>query len=215
MLFRSNLMNLPPNKFLKLSPATRARVTALRRARAAAAPKKAAPKNATARQATRTNLSVYLARPSGPVVPQAVLRSNKFNRLVEKIRSTQGGPANETYNNARHRARMKAINMVQNRMRRGLAPLSPSPAKAPNAPKPKAPNAPKPKVPNAPKPQAPNSNFKLSPSSGRAKIKSNTSGRWVYANLQSLEFLKQLAATRGVNVKGLRSKAEIARKIFG
>ena len=211
-LTNAELMNLKPNQFLKLSPATRARVAALRKARAATANKKPAAKNATARQATRTNLSVYLARPAGPRVPANVLRSNKFNRLVEKIRSTQGGPANETYNNGRYRARQKAINMVQNRMKRGLPPLSPSPPKAPNAPKPKAPNAPKPKAPNAPKP---NSNFKLSPSSGRAKIKSNVSGRWVYANLQSLEFLKQLAATRGVNVKGLRSKAEIARKIFG
>lgn len=172
--------------------------------------KKPVHKNATARQATRTNLSVYLAKRKGPVIPRNVLRSNKFNRLVEQIRSTQGGPANESYNNGRYRARQKAINMVQNRMARGLPPLSPSP------PKPKAPNAPKPKpkVPNAPKPK-PNANYKLSPSSGRAKIKSNASGRWVYANLQSMEFLKRLAANKGVNVKGLRSKAEIARKIFG
>jgi hypothetical protein len=56
----------------------------------------------------------------------------------------------------------------------------------------------------------------LSPSSGRAKVKSNSSGRWVYANLHySMEELKRMAANKGRNIKGLRSKANIARKIFG
>jgi hypothetical protein len=38
----------------------------------------------------------------------------------------------------------------------------------------------------------------------------------VYANgpTISLEYLKSLAAQRGINIKGLRSKANIARKIF-
>jgi serine/threonine protein kinase len=72
------------------------------------------------------------------------------------------------------------------------------------------------KAPSPPKPKAKNSNFKLSPSSGRAKVKSNASGRWVYANLHfSMENLKRMAANKGLNTKGLRSKANIARKIFG
>jgi hypothetical protein len=116
--------------------------------------------------------------------------------------------------------------------------------KAPSPPKPKAPSPPKPKPKNLnaaakrmrqhaanlaakrPKllvttkppspPKAKNSNFKLSPSSGRAKVKSNASGRWVYANLHfSMEQLKRMAANKGLNTKGLRSKANIARKIFG
>ena len=114
-------------------------------------------------------------------------------------------------------------------------PKAPSPPKA----KPKAPSPPKPKNLNAaakrmrqhaaslatkrPKllmtnkvPKAKNSNFKLSPSSGRAKVKSNATGRWVYANLHfSMEDLKRMAANKGLNTKGLRSKANIARKIFG
>jgi hypothetical protein len=69
--------------------------------------------------------------------------------------------------------------------------------------------------PNKPKPKPNNANFKLSPSSGRVKVKSNSSGRWVYANLHfSMEELKALAGTKGVNIKGLRSKANIAKKIF-
>jgi serine/threonine protein kinase len=124
-------------------------------------------------------------------------------------------------------------------------PPKPKPKpKAPSPPKPKAPSPPKPKPKNLnaaakrmrqhaaslaakrPKllvttkppspPKAKNSNFKLSPSSGRAKVKSNASGRWVYANLHfSMEQLKRMAANKGLNTKGLRSKANIARKIFG
>jgi hypothetical protein len=91
-----------------------------------------------------------------------------------------------------------------NRLPPPLSPLGPPPK-----PKPKA------KVPSPPKPKPKNSNFKLSPSSGRAKIKSNSSGRWVYANLHfSMEELKALAGKKGVNIKGLRSKANIAKKIF-
>jgi serine/threonine protein kinase len=123
-----------------------------------------------------------------------------------------------------------------------LSPLGPPPkpkAPSPPKPKPKAPSPPKPKNLNAaakrmrqhaaslatkrPKllmtnkvPKAKNSNFKLSPSSGRAKVKSNATGRWVYANLHfSMEDLKRMAANKGLNTKGLRSKANIARKIFG
>ena len=181
----------------------------------APSPPKAAKKNFTARTATRPNVGVVLQKRKRAPIPREVLRSNKFNRLVEKIRTTQGGPANESYNNARHRARMQAINQVENRINRGLAAFSPSPPKLPSPlsplgpPKPK----PKPKVPSPPKPK--NSNFKLSPSSGRAKVKSNSSGRWVYANLHfSMEELKALAGKKGVSIKGLRSKANIAKKIF-
>jgi serine/threonine protein kinase len=198
----------------------RAAKARLRKVRAS--PPKAAKKNFTARTATRPNVGVVLQKRKRAPIPRDVLRSNKFNRLVEKIRTTQGGPANESYNNARHRARMQAINQVESRINRGLAPFSPSPPKLMNRlppplsplgppPKPK----PKAKVPSPPKPKPKNSNFKLSPSSGRAKVKSNSSGRWVYANLHfSMEELKALAGKKGVNIKGLRSKANIAKKIF-
>jgi hypothetical protein len=208
----AQLMAISPRSFLKLKAANKARAMALRKGKGASvAPKKPAPKNATARQSTRPNIGAVLQKRKRPPVPREVLRSNKFNRLVEKIRTSQNGPANESYTNARYRARVKAINQVENRINRGLAPFSPSPVRVPSPPrpKPKAPSPPKPK----PKAKA---NFKLSPSSGRAKVKSNSSGRWVYANLHfSMEDLKRMAANKGVNTKGLRSKANIARKIFG
>jgi len=73
---------------------------------------------------------------------------------------------------------------------------------------------PPPLSPIGPKPKS-KPNFRLSPSSGRAKIQSKNSGRWVYANLQTMNYLKNLAALMNVNVKGIRSKAEISKKIFG
>ena len=209
----AQLMNVSPRTFLKLTAANKARATALRKGKAASlALKKPVAKNATARKETKQNLRV--AKRVRAPIPREVLRSAKFNRLVEKIRTSQNGPANESYNNARHRARFKAINQIENRINRGMAAFSPSPVRLPSPLSPLGP-PPKPKAPNAPKPKAKNSNFKLSPSSGRAKVKSNSSGRWVYANLHfSMDELKRMAANKGRNIKGLRSKAEIAKKLF-
>ena len=205
----AQLMAISPRSFMKLKASNKARATALRKGKGASvAPKKPVVKNMTARESTRPNIGAAIQKRKKALIPREVLRSNKFNRLVEKIRTTQGGPVNESYNNARYRARVKAINQVENRINRGLAPLSPSPRKLPSPLSP----PPKPK----PKPKAKNSNFKLSPSSGRAKIKSNATGRWIYANLHySMDELKRIAANKGLNTKGLRSKANIARKIFG
>jgi serine/threonine protein kinase len=201
-------------------------------ARAAATPKKAV--NYTARKSTKSNVGVVLEKRKRVPIPREVLRSNKFNRLVEKIRANQGGPVNESYNNARYRARMKAINQIEKRINRGLAAFSPSPPKlmnklppplsplGPPKPKPKVPSPPKPKpkVPSPPKPKpAPkksNLGLLLSPSSKRVKIRAPNSGRVVYANgaVISLQYLKNSAARYGVDIKGLRSKADIARKLF-
>ena len=54
-----------------------------------------------------------------------------------------------------------------------------------------------------------------SPKSGRLKVR-GPSGRLVYVNgpTITMNFLKNLASQRGVNVKGLRSKVEIAKRIF-
>ena len=61
-----------------------------------------------------------------------------------------------------------------------------------------------------------NANFEKSPS-GRIKVKNPQTGRFVYANgpTISLTYLKNLATRRGVNIKGLRAKEAIAKKIFG
>ena len=125
--------------------------------------------------------------------------------MVERIWRNAGAIGNSAYMNEWNKARRKAINMVENRMMRGLPPLSISPPKPHKVPSP-------PKVPKVPSPP----NHKLSPKSGRVKIKAPNSGRYVYANGGSvtLEYLKSLANRLQVNIKGLRSKTAIANKIF-
>ena len=207
--------------------------------------KPVAKKNTTARVATRVNIGV-VARKRAPI-PRAVLKSNAFNRLVEKIRTSQspkrvltsqGTYVNEGYNNARNRARTKAMNRVSNRINRGMDPFSNSPLR----PRPKSP----PKAKSPPKNLAPlvkkaaivlvkgkkeasksnrpkaimlntpvNNKYRRSPKSGRMKMKAN-SGRFVYVNLHmSLADLKKLAGNKRKNITGLKTKADIIRKIFG
>jgi len=209
----------------------------------------AAKKNATARVVTRANIGVA-ARKRVPI-PRAVLKSNAFNRLVEKIRTSQspkkvltsqGTYVNETYNNARNRARTKAMGQIENRINRGMDPFSQSPlrpkpkAKAPSPPKvknlaplvkkvaallvkakPVEPKKVKMVVTTKVKPASPGKKVlhQYSPSSGRIKVRGPT-GRLAYVNGSTItmNFLKNLAAQRGVNVKGLRSKVNIAKRIF-
>ena len=193
-------------------------------------------------------------------LPPGILKTANFNKLVEKIWKNAGSVSGNKFHNAWYNARMKAIGVVENRLRANMPALSPSPPKprtklpsplsplgpppknlaaaaarmrqraanlaakrpkllvttkvpSPPKPKPKAPSPPKPKP--KPKPKANRPNYKLSPSSGRPKIQSKNTSRWVYANLHySMEDLKALAAGMEISVKGLRSKANIARKIF-
>ena len=134
-------------------------------------------------------------------LPKGILKTTKFDKLVEKIWRNAGGASGANFQNAWNSARTKAIRVLENRLRRDLPVFTPSP------PKPKAASPPKPKA---------RPNFRLSPGSGRAKIQSKNSGRWVYANLHySMDELKALAARLSVNLKGLRSKANIAKKLFG
>ena len=153
--------------------------------------------------------------------PREVLRSAKFNKMVTKMYENRGrleGGVN--FGNAWNKARRIVINKIQARINNDKPPFTPSPPKPkanipPPQKKPKAPSPPKPKAPSPPKPKA-RPDFKLSPSSGRAKIQSKNTGRWVYANLHySMDELKTLAARLNVSIKGLRSKADIAKKLFG
>jgi hypothetical protein len=156
------------------------------------------------------------------VLPRAVLKTAKFDKLVEKLWKNAGAASGANFHNAWSNARIKAIRVIENRLRANKPAFSPSPPKLPPPlsplgpppkPKPKAPSPPKPKPKPAPKKA--NLNFKLSPSSGRAKIKSGDTGRWVYANIHlSMEELKRMASNKGINIKGLRSKANIARRFF-
>ena len=217
----AELRALSAKDFLALSPATKARAKVLRAAAKPSPPKakRAVAVNLTARKVTSVMPSLP-ARPKA-VIPRAVLKSNKLNRLINKIWKNQNKIANESYNNAWSRARKKALNQIENRIARGLEAFSPSPPKpaSPPKPKPKNKSPPKPKAKAKPKNRSARNNLgmKLSPSSGRVKLKAPNSGRLVYANgaTISLQYLKNLAARYNVNIKGLRTKANIARKIFG
>ena len=198
--------NLSAANYLKLSPASRAK---LKEARAASALKKPnkLKLNLTERKKTAALVGIVIAKKHKPL-PPGLLKSNKFNKLINKIYKSQGSKEAESFNNAWSRARNKAIQQVQNRVNANKPPFTPSPPKA------KAPSPPKAKAPSPPK--ARNLNYKLSPTSGRVKIKAPNSGRYVYANGQSvsLEYLKSLANRLKVDIKGLRSKANIAKRIF-
>lgn len=182
--------NLSAANYLKLSPASRAK---LKEAKAAAAPKKPnKPRlNLTERKKTVALAGITVAKKRKPL-PPGLLKSNKFNKLINKIYKSQNKKEAESFNNAWSRARNKAINQVQTRVNADKPPFSANPPKAHNL------------------------NYKLSPTSGRVKIKAPNSGRYVYANGQSvpLEYLKSLASRLNINIKGLRSKANIAKRIF-
>jgi serine/threonine protein kinase len=132
----------------------------------------------------------------------AMLKNKRFDKLIEYIWKNNGS---EPGNNAWSKARDKAIRLVELRMNMGNAPFSLSPPKKVPIPPKKVPK----KVPTG-------SNFKISPGSKRLKILNPETGRMVYANGPSvtLQYLQNLAARRGVNIKGLRAKNAIARKIF-
>lgn len=205
-LNNSVLLALSAANFLKLSPATRARVAALR----AALPKKAPKPKANATEKKKTNAAGGLVAPKKrKPIPPGLLKTNKFNKLVTKIYEQRNKRANESFNNAWSKARNAAINQIRNRINANKQPFTPSPVKA----RTKTPS-PSPRPPTPPKRSK--FNYKLSPSSGRAKIRAPNSGRYVYANGStiSLEYLKSIAATMGVNIKGVRSKANIAKRIF-
>lgn len=132
-------------------------------------------------------------------ITRNILKNPKFEKLVERMWANSGSET-ANFNAAWSKARNNAMRVINRRLTNGLAPFTPSLPKAP------------PKRASPPKAI----NFKLSPKSGRMKIKAPNSGRMVYANgpTISLEYLKSLAAQSGVNIKGLRSKVNIARKIF-
>lgn len=132
-------------------------------------------------------------------ITRNILKNPKFDKLVTRMWVNAGSKTNN-FDAAWSKARNNAMRVINRRITNGLAPFTPSLPKAP------------PKRVSPPKAL----NFKLSPTSGRVKIKAPNSGRMVYANgpTISLEYLKSLAVQRGIDIKGLRSKANIARKIF-
>ena len=178
----AQLVAMSRANLFKLSPETRVRAIALRaKTKGASPPPK---KKAKTPSPVRVN--------KRPAVPQVILKSAKFEKLVEKIWRNTGNLTNNGWTSARN----KALNIVRNKG------LSISPAAAPNRPRGVVKLA--------------RLEHVRSPKSGRLKIRAPNSGRLVYANgaSVSLEYLKNLARTVKVDIKGLRSKADIARKIF-
>jgi hypothetical protein len=179
----AQLVAMSRANLFKLSPATRVRAIALRaKTKGASPPKKKAK--------TPSPDKVY-KRPAP--ISRVILKSAKFEKLIEKIWRNTGNLSNNGWTSARN----KALNIVQNKG------LSLSPVAAPVA--------------------RPHGFAKLaalehvrSPKSGRYKIRAPNSGRLVYADgaSVSLKYLKNLARTVKANIKGLRAKTAIANKIF-
>jgi hypothetical protein len=200
----AELIAMSAANFLKLSPTTRERAKKLRaggKNKGKAKVFTATNKN-TGKKAAK--LEFVLPNRGKKRIPPALLKTNKFNKFVARIYESKGGLAGgANYANAWNKARTEAIALIQARINANKPPFSPTPkAKTPSPPKPKAKKV--------------NFNYKLSPNSGRAKIRAPNSGRYVYANgaTISLEYLKSIAAMMGVNIKGIRSKANIAKKLF-
>jgi serine/threonine protein kinase len=216
-------IGMTPRQFLKLSPATRARAAAVRRAnkgKGPAQPNKPranSATNATAKRRASPRRAPARATGGARISPRT-LRSNKFNRFAASLLNTNSSSPYQSRWNA---ARAKAIKAVEARlnagkpafspspMRRLPSPLSPlSPARPPRLPSPLSPLGPPPAR------RSPSGVVK-SAGSGRYKV-TGPSGRLVYANgsAVSMDFIKALASRKGVNTKGLRSKEAIARAIF-
>ena len=221
-----NLANVSPKTFMKLSPASKAKVTAARVAKKAGAPKaKFLPvpvvANAvTGRRPQSPRRRINTAARNVRISPR-VMRSDKFNKLRFRVLEYNNRP----YQNRLDEAHKKAIAMIENRLRRGLPMFTPSPPKplppplSPIGPPPARRSPPRRASPPKAKPAAAGGraakNLNMRMNGNRVKLRVN-GGRPVYANgaAVSLDYLKTMAARYGVSIKGLRSKADIAKAIF-
>ena len=220
----NNWAKVTPRTFMKLTPSRRAKVASARKALASQKNKfvKFSPK--------KVKTPSPKAKSKTPVsIPRSVLKSSKFNKFVQKFLIQPTTPVmlspekklkwEKQYGNYYTRlnaARGKALSALRNRKRMGMPLFSPSPLR----PKSKTPSPVKPmKTPvrsNLPK-QVRRFAYKVQfNKDNRMKIKKQSDGRVVYVNgpSVSLEYLKFIAAHYGVNIKGLRSKTDIANKIF-
>ena len=189
----AQLLTMSPKSFLKLSNANKTRLKALRVVKK--------PAKLLILAAAKKSSGPAKPAPKSPVkqVDPKIFKNAKFDRLVEAVWRANGAKSNAAFDNAWNAARQKVMKNIEKRVTNGKPPYSPSPVKV----KAKSPSPVKVKV-----------KARISPSSGRPKIQSKTSTRWVYANLLKLDELRAMATKFGVNIKGLRSKANIARKIF-
>jgi hypothetical protein len=213
----ANFLAMTPRQFLKLSPATRARAAAVRKANKGKGPagKGGAKVNATAK---RMPSPKRLPSPPKVRISPRTLRSNKFNRLVVSLLNMNNSVP---YQNRWNAARTKAMNVVKGRLAGGKPAFSPSPVRRQPSPARRQPTPPRPRLPSPLSPLGPPptrrspSGVVRSAGSGRYKVV-GPSGRLVYANGAAvpMNFIKALASRKGVAIKGLRSKEAIAKAIF-
>ena len=213
----AQLMALTRNQLFKLSPATRARAVKLRAAVKKSPPKRA--NNATAR-VKGGHGQVVANKQKAQTIPKNVLADRRFANMWIKIKQGLVPYDGETVYNIESRARNRARSLIRNRLNRGLEPFSASPRRntPPRKPSParKASASPRASATSNVRLRRAVAGAKKSPESGRLKIKA-PSGRLVYVNGASvpLNYLKNFAKRHGVSIKGLRSKAAIAEKLFG
>ena len=217
---RKNYMNadfigMTPRTFMKLTPTTRARAAAIRKAgkgKGPARPNKPranASTNATAkRRPSPRRMPTRVA--SGVRITPRTLRSSKFNRFAASLLNMN---SSIPYQNRWNAARAKAIKAVEARLTAGEPAFSPSPVRRQPSPVRRQPS---PLSPLGPPParRSPAGVVK-SAGSGRFKVP-GPSGRLVYADgsAVSMNFLKGLASRKGVNTTGMRSKEAIAKALF-
>ena len=218
-------IGMTPRTFMKLTPATRARAVAIRKAAKGKGPAQPnrpranSATNATAKRRASPRRMPARATGGARITPRT-LRSNKFNRFAASLLNTNSSSPYQSRWNA---ARAKAIKAIEARLNAGKPAFSPSPVRPPRLPSPLSPLSPA-KPPRLPSPLSPlgppparrsPSGVVKSAGSGRYKV-TGPSGRLVYANgsAVSMDFIKALASRKGVNTKGLRSKEAIARAIF-
>ena len=215
----ANFLAMSPRTFMKLTPITRARAAAIRKAaknKGAVVNVKPRANNATAKRMPSPKRAP--AKATVRISPRT-LKSNKFNRLVVSLLNMNNSAP---YQNRWNAARNKALKAVEERLMAGKPAFSPSPVRRQPSPVRRQPSPvrrprlPSPLSPIGPPPvrRSP-SGVTRSASSGRYKV-AGPSGRVVYANgsAVSMDFIKALAARKGVNTKGLRSKEAIAKAIF-
>jgi len=183
--------------------------------------------------------------PTKKKITLAMMKNSRFNKIIEYYWNLDGRESGTAFNNAWARAKAKATLLVERRLNNGNGAFSPAKkvVQGPSAPRvlsaPRLPSPPKQvNLTNmaarlkatAARVKAARlttttlteinkrigSNFEKSPS-GRIKVKNPQTGRFVYADGPSvtLSYLKNLATRRGVNIRGLRAKNAIAKKIFG
>jgi hypothetical protein len=204
-------MKLSPRSFLKLTPRSRAAYMVKARGNTGA----------------RAVLVKNVARTRGAPVEREMFRMVPAQRTYLKV----AGPGRNMRTVAKNSpARWAARKIVNEAIRKAIAankkPSPPKPLRL-RTPTPPRRNSPR-KPPTPPSPRLASimerskkanrrSKYRATytPKTGRMKIAGNK-GRLSYVNGTgvSLDYLKQIARTYGVNITGLRSKVSIANKIF-